>query len=75
MTAAEFAESTRDHIASDVTHNMHWLCHHLRELQRLLDGETLSEAAWEELSRYAADLDRLAHKSRPRLPMAREAAE
>jgi hypothetical protein len=74
VNAAEFAERTRAHVSCEVTHNMKWLAHHLRELQSLLRGETLSQDAWEEMCRYAADLDRLTHTAKPRLPM-KDAAE
>jgi hypothetical protein len=59
-------------IACDVMHNMKWLKHHADELRRLLRGETLSEGFHADLCKIIADMEEVARKARPRLPMAAE---
>jgi hypothetical protein len=59
-------------IACDVMHNMKWLRHHALELRRLLRDETLSEDYHAEFCKVIADMEEVARKARPRLPMAAE---
>lgn len=61
-------------IACDVIHNMKWLKHHAMALRRLLQGETLSEDYYAQLCKVIADMEEVARKAKPRVPVS-EAAE